>query len=308
MMAAAQMDRPSPLLSRLPKTRGSLEGAAPLKNSTWFKVGGSAEALFQPQDEADLAEFLKNLPADVPITVLGLASNVIVRDGGIDGVVIKLGAAFKSISVIDNTVTAGAAAVDAQVARTALSHDLAGLEFLSGIPGSIGGGLRMNAGAYGAEFKDVLIDCRAMDRSGEIHTITNAEMGFSYRHSGVDERWIFLSARFKAQPGDREAIANKMADIQKSRSDSQPIRTYTGGSTFANPDGGKAWQLIDAAGCRGLKVGGAQVSEQHCNFLINTGTATATDLETLGETVREKVKTTSGVELRWEIKRIGKAL
>ncbi|HVY12353.1 MAG TPA: UDP-N-acetylmuramate dehydrogenase [Alphaproteobacteria bacterium] len=299
------MSPTSSLLSSLPAARGSLEADVSLRNSTWFRVGGTAEVLFQPADEQDLAEFLKNLPVNIPVTVLGLASNTIVRDGGVAGVVIRLGSAFRAIHVDGNIVTAGAATVDAQVARTAMLHSLSGLEFLSGIPGSVGGGLRMNAGAYGTEFKDTVIDARAVDRQGNIHTLTNAQMGFSYRHSKAPEDWIFLSARFQAAPGDKETIAAKMAEIQKSRADSQPIRTYTGGSTFANPEGKKAWQLIDAAGCRGLKVGGAQVSEQHCNFLINTGNASAEDLETLGETVRQRVKESSGVELRWEIKRIG---
>jgi UDP-N-acetylmuramate dehydrogenase len=307
MRAALKMNPPpSSLLPRLPSVRGSLDADVPLRQTTWFKVGGTAEILFQPADEQDLCDFLANLPADVPVTFLGLASNVIVRDGGIEGVVIRLGPpAFRNIIVKDDVVTAGAAAIDVQVARTALTHGLTGLEFMSGIPGSVGGGLRMNAGAYGREFKDTVIDARLVDRQGKIRTLTNAELGFSYRHSDVPDDWIFVSARFQAAPGDKDAIAAKMQEIQKARGDTQPIRTYTGGSTFANPDGKKAWQLIDQAGCRGLREGGAEVSNQHCNFLINTGNATAADLETLGEKVRAKVKETSGIELRWEIRRYG---
>jgi UDP-N-acetylmuramate dehydrogenase len=296
----------SSLLPRLPSVRGSLDAGVSLRQTTWFKVGGNAEILFQPADEQDLCAFLKSLPTDIPVTLLGLASNVIVRDGGISGVVIRLGPpAFRNITVKDNIVSAGAAAVDLQVARAALTHGLTGLEFMSGIPGSIGGGLRMNAGAYGREFKDAVIDARAVDRQGNIHILTNAEMGFSYRHSKVPEDWVFISARLQAIPGDKNAITAKMQEIQKARGETQPIRTFTGGSTFANPDGKKAWQLIDAAGCRGLKEGGAEVSTQHCNFLINTGNATAADLETLGEKVRTKVKETSGIELRWEIRHYG---
>lgn len=296
----------SPLLSRLPAVRGLLESDAPLRNSTWFRVGGTAEVLFQPADEEDLASFLKRLPAGVPLTVLGLGSNVIIRDGGVDGVVVRLGSGFRGVEVDGTIVTAGAATVDFQVARAALMHGLTGLEFLCGIPGSLGGGLRMNAGAYGREFKDVVIDVRTVDRHGNIRTLSCADMGFSYRHSGAPEDLIFLSARLKAAPGDTNAIAARMAEIQKSREESQPIRTHTGGSTFANPNGEKAWQLIDTAGCRGMKLGGAQVSAQHCNFLINTGNATAEELENLGEAVRARVAEKTGVDLRWEIRRLGK--
>ncbi len=300
--------RMASLLDQLPKTRGELQTNAPLKNTTWFKVGGNAEVLFQPADENDLAEFLKQLPARIPVTVLGLASNTIVRDGGIDGVVIRLGQAFKQVSVANNVLTAGAAVVDAIAARTALTHSLTGIEFMSGIPGSIGGGVRMNAGAYGREFKDALVDVRVVTRQGEIKTFTNAECGFSYRHSSLPEDAIFVSARFQLQPGDPSTIKAQMENIQTKRGETQPIKSYTGGSTFANPEGHKAWQLIDAAGCRGFQIGGAQVSAQHCNFLINTGNATAADIENLGEDVRAKVKAKSGIELRWEIKRIGKKL
>ncbi|MBY0429009.1 MAG: UDP-N-acetylmuramate dehydrogenase, partial [Alphaproteobacteria bacterium] len=279
---------------------------APLKDSTWFKVGGNAEVLFKPADEADLAHFLKNVSPNVPVTILGLASNIIVRDGGIDGVVIRLGPEFKTITVDGTIITAGAAAVDVMVAKAAEKASLTGLEFLCGIPGSVGGGLYMNAGAYGREFKDCVIDARLMDKHGNIITLTNQQLGFTYRHSNTPDGHIFLSARLQAAPGDAAAISVKMAEIQKCRQSSQPVRSYTGGSTFANPDNQKAWHLIDAAGCRGLTIGGAQVSNQHCNFLINTGNANAHDLELLGETVRERVASHSGVELRWEIKRLGK--
>lgn len=289
----------------LPDVRGAIVYDAPLKDSTWFKVGGNAQALFKPADEADLAHFLKHLSSDIPVTILGVASNVIVRDGGIDGVVIRLGSEFKTITVDGSIITAGAAAIDLMVAKAAEKASLSGLEFLCGIPGSIGGGLYMNAGAYGREFKDCVIDARLMDRQGNIITLTNQQLGFTYRHSNTPDGHIFLSARFQGQSGDAAAISAKMADIQNSRQSSQPIRSYTGGSTFANPEGQKAWQLIDAAGCRGLTIGGAQVSNQHCNFLINTGNANAHDLELLGETVRARVASQSGVELRWEIKRLG---
>jgi UDP-N-acetylmuramate dehydrogenase len=292
----------------LPPVRGDIKFNVPLKDTTWFKVGGAADALFKPADEADLADFLKNLSADIPVTLLGLASNVIVRDGGIRGVVVRL--PFKDIKVDGTIITASAGAVDAQVARIAAQNNLTGFEFLSGIPGGVGGGLYMNAGAYGREFKDIVIDARLMDRQGNIHTMTNNELGFTYRHSQMPDSFMFLSARLQGAAGDAAAIQEKMQTIQNSRQSSQPIRSYTGGSTFANPapeisNGYKAWQLIDAAGCRGLIIGGAQVSNQHCNFLINTGTANAHDLELLGDTVRERVAKHSGIPLRWEIKRIG---
>jgi UDP-N-acetylmuramate dehydrogenase len=286
--------------------RGKISIEAPLRETTWFKVGGPAEILFSPADEDDLSDFLKHLPLETPVTVLGLGSNVIVRDGGIEGVVIRLGQPFKNISVEGAIMTVGAGVVDAQAARAALTHSLTGIEFMSGIPGSIGGGLRMNAGAYGSEFKDAVIDARAMDRSGVLHVVAAKDFGFSYRHTAIPENWIFISARLQLKPGDPSAIKAKMEEIQLKRGATQPIKSYTGGSTFANPEGHKAWQLIEAAGGRGLKIGEAEVSSQHCNFLINTGGATAHDLETLGETLRRKVKENSGIELRWEIKRIGK--
>ena len=295
------------LLARLPVVRGKLTPNAPLAESTWFRVGGAAEILFKPADAADLAAFLAACPEDVPLTVLGVASNTLVRDGGVSGVVIKLGPEFATIKADGDRITAGAAAIDLNVARAAQAAGLAGLEFLSGIPGTIGGGLRMNAGAYGREFKDAVIEVAALDRQGRALTLSTPQMGFGYRHSDAAAALIFLGATFRGEPDDPEAIKTRMQAIQQSRSASQPIRERTGGSTFANPEGHKAWQLIDAAGCRGLKIGGAMVSEQHCNFLINTGTATATDIETLGEEVRRRVKETSTIDLRWEIRRIGNA-
>lgn len=305
MMAAAQI-RSDDLIARLPAVRGRLSATAPLADITWFRVGGPAEAMFRPADRDDLAAFLKNKPAAVAVTVLGVGSNTLVRDGGIDGVVVRLGRGFVEIEAEGDEILAGAGALDVNVAQTAQMHGIAGLEFLRGIPGTVGGGLRMNAGAYGTEFKDVLVWAEAIDSQGNLHRLSPAEMGFSYRHCDVPEDWIFVAARLKGRMGDKAEIQARMDEIQAAREGSQPIRSRTGGSTFANPEGLKAWQLIDAAGCRGLVVGDAQVSEQHCNFLINRGNATAADLETLGETVREKVKASSGVSLRWEIKRIGK--
>lgn len=306
MMAAEQL-RHDDLIARLPAVRGRLSAQAGLADITWFRVGGPADAMFRPADRDDLIAFLKGKPADVPVTVLGVGSNTLVRDGGIDGVVIRLGRDFAGITACDNNeIEAGAGALDVNVAQTAQTHGIAGLEFLRGIPGTVGGGLRMNAGAYGTEFKDVLVWAEAVDAQGNLHRLSPAEMKFGYRHCGVPEDWIFLGCRLKGRPGDKAAIQARMDEIQAAREGSQPIRSRTGGSTFANPEGHKAWQLIDAAGCRGLVVGDAQVSEQHCNFLINRGSATAADLETLGETVRRRVKDSSGIELRWEIKRIGK--
>lgn len=305
MMAAAQI-RSDDLIARLPAVRGRLSAAAPLADITWFRVGGPAEAMFRPADRDDLVAFLKTKPADVAVTVLGVGSNTLVRDGGIDGVVVRLGRGFVEIEAEGDEILAGAGALDVNVSQTAQMHGIAGLEFLRGIPGTVGGGLRMNAGAYGTEFKDVLVWAEAIDAQGNLHRLSTAEMGFSYRHCDVPEDWIFVAAKLKGRAGDKAEIQARMDEIQAAREGSQPIRSRTGGSTFANPEGHKAWQLIDAAGCRGLVVGDAQVSEQHCNFLINRGNASAADLETLGETVREKVKASSGVSLRWEIKRIGK--
>jgi len=293
------------LLDRLPPVRGRLSANAPLDKITWFRVGGPAEVMFRPADARDLCDFVRNKPADVALTFVGVGSNLLVRDGGIPGVVVRLGRNFADIKVEGSDIIAGAGALDGNVAKVAYDNSLGGLEFLSGIPGTIGGALRMNAGAYGREMKDVLQEATAISPRGELETLSLADMAYSYRHCGLDENWIFLSARLQATPGDQVQIGTEMKNIQSARGDSQPVRARTGGSTFANPDGHKAWQLIDAAGCRGLKRGGAQVSEQHCNFLLNTGDATAADLEGLGEDVRRRVFETSGVELRWEIRRIG---
>lgn len=294
------------LLSQLPEVRGRISAGSPLSKVTWFRVGGPADAMFKPADMSDLQNFLSATPKDIAVTPIGVGSNLLVRDGGVDGVVLRLGGAFAKVTVDGTEVEAGAAALDANVAKTAANHGLAGLEFYSGIPGTIGGALRMNAGAYGTETKDVLIWAEALDRDGNLHRIDVADMNFDYRHCGIPEDWIFVRARYRTEPGDATVIRTRMDEIQESRSASQPIRSRTGGSTFRNPPGGKAWQTIDAAGCRGLKVGCAQVSEQHCNFLINTGNATGTDLETLGEEVRRRVRESQGIELTWEIKRIGR--
>lgn len=295
------------LKSAMPELRGRLLASQPLAESAWFRVGGPAQALFMPEDETDLSYFLRNLPADVPLMVLGAASNVIIRDGGIPGVVVRLGNRFSEIVIEPgHRVRAGTGVLDVRVARAARDAGIAGLEFYSGIPGGIGGALRMNAGAYGGETKDVLIEARGVDRAGNIRTFSNADMGYTYRHSTAPEDVIFTQALFQGRAGDPAAIGEAMAAIAEKRKSSQPPNK-TCGSTFKNPPGHKAWQLIDAAGCRGLTVGAAQVSELHCNFLINLGGATATDIETLGETVRRRVRDTSGVDLDWEIKRIGVA-
>ncbi|WP_316165950.1 MULTISPECIES: UDP-N-acetylmuramate dehydrogenase [unclassified Bradyrhizobium] len=294
------------LKAAMPELRGRLLANESLAPLTWFRVGGPAQVLFTPADADDLAYFLKNLSSDLPLYVIGVGSNLIVRDGGVPGVVIRLAPrAFGEVKAEGDIVTAGTAALDKRVAEIAASANLAGLEFLFGIPGTIGGALRMNAGANGGETKDILVEAIAIDRHGKTHRFDNAEMKFTYRASGVDPSLIFTAARFRGTPSAPEAIRARMAEVQAHRETAQPIREKTGGSTFKNPPGHSAWKLVDAAGCRGLKVGGAQVSEMHCNFLINTGNATADDIETLGETVRERVKAKSGIELQWEIKRIG---
>jgi UDP-N-acetylmuramate dehydrogenase len=301
----------SPLAARIaaiaPALRGRLIADEPLAPFTWFRVGGPAELLFSPADEDDLAYFLERLPRAIPVTVVGLGSNLIVRDGGVRGVVIRLGGrAFGAIdATADRRVDAGAAARDAQVARAAAEAGIDGLAFLRGVPGSIGGALRMNAGAHGGETRETLIEARGIDRSGAPRVFTNAEMGFSYRHCEAPEDVIFTRAIFQGRPGDPAAIRAEMERITAAREASQPIREKTGGSTFKNPPGYKAWTLIDAAGCRGLTVGDAEVSTLHCNFLVNRGAATAAEIEALGEEVRRRVKLSSGVELEWEIKRVG---
>jgi len=303
----------APLIERLPTVRGRLTADAPLANFTWFRVGGPAEVLFRPEDKFDLAEFIRAKPADVPLTVIGVGSNLLVRDGGVKGVVVRLGAGFADIDAAGETIEAGSGALDLNLALTALEASLGGLEFLSGVPGTIGGALRMNAGAYGREFGDVLIEAEALDPQGNFHTLGVADLDLSYRHCGLPEDWIFTRALLRGTPAPKEEIGQRMGAIKAAREETQPLRTRTGGSTFANPDpeisgGLKAWELVDQAGCRGLTVGGAMVSEKHCNFLINTGNATAADIETLGEEVRRRVQETSGVTLRWEIRRIGEFL
>lgn len=299
-------DITSDLKAAMPHLRGRLLANQSLAELTWFRVGGPAQVLFTPTDQDDLADFLKHLPKDLAVHVVGVGSNLIVRDGGIAGVVIRLSPrAFGDVSASGDVVSAGTAALDKRVAETAAAANLGGMEFLFGIPGTIGGALRMNAGANGRETKDVLIEAVGIDRDGTMHVFNNDEMKFTYRNSGVDASIIFTSARFRGTITDPEAIRARMNEVQNHRETTQPIREKTGGSTFKNPPGHSAWKLIDAAGCRGLRVGGAQVSEMHCNFLINTGNATGHDIETLGETVRERVKANSGIELQWEIKRIG---
>jgi UDP-N-acetylmuramate dehydrogenase len=293
------------LIDRLPEVRGRYSENAPLNGVTWFRVGGPAEVMFRPADRDDLVSFLRNRPADVPVTVFGVGSNLLVRDGGIPGVVLRLGRGFADIEADGHDIVCGAAALDLNVATAAKLQNTGGLEFLCGIPGTIGGALRMNAGAYGRETRDVLIWAEAVDQQGEIHRLLPEDMGLTYRKSSVPADWIFLGARLKGHADDAASIATRMSEIQASRSESQPIRTRTGGSSFKNPPGEKAWELIDRAGCRGLKRGGAMVSELHCNFLINTGSATAEDIEQLGEDVRARVLAATGISLEWEIRRIG---
>lgn len=294
-----------PLIERLPAVRGDYGEAVPMARHTWFGVGGPADIIFSPADAADLGAFLAACPAEIPVLPVGAGSNLLVRDGGIPGVVVRLGAHMTTISHEGEIVTVGSGATDADVARYAARNGLAGLEFLIGIPGTVGGGLRMNAGAYGGEFRDITIRAHGFDRQGQPVSATPAEMGMAYRHTDAPADWIFTHAELQARPGETAAIKARMKEIVASRGDAQPRGVRTGGSTFANPPGGKAWQEIDAAGCRGLVVGGAQVSEKHCNFLINTGDASAHDIEMLGETVRHRVNARGGPALRWEIRRVG---
>jgi UDP-N-acetylmuramate dehydrogenase len=293
-------------ISKLPQVKGSYTESAPLKDLVWFRAAGPADVLFRPADLDDLRNFIANKPADVPVTVIGVGSNLLIRDGGIAGVVIRLPAAFGRIEVLENSrIRAGAAALDAAVARAAADAGIAGLEFLRGIPGTIGGALTMNAGCYGSETKDVFVEGRAIDSRGELMQLRPADMGFRYRHSDP-QNVIFIDAVLQGRPDEPEAIRARMEALVAQRESTQPVRSKTGGSTFTNPSGHKAWQLIDQSGCRGLMHGAAQVSEKHCNFLINTGDASAGDIEALGEEVRARVREKFGVQLEWEIKRIGR--
>lgn len=293
-------------MKRLPAVRGRLEANMPLADLTWFRAGGAAEVLFTPLDEADLAAFLRGMPEDIPVYVIGVGSNLLVRDGGVPGVVIRLGRGFSEIKLEpDDRVRVGTAVLDVRAARFAHDNSLDGLTFLRGIPGTIGGALRMNGGAYGGETKDILIEARAVDRAGTVHVLSNAEMKYSYRHCSAPEDLIFTEALLQGRPGKQDEIMAAMNKITDSREATQPIKSRTGGSTFKNPPGNKSWQLIDKAGLRGFAIGPAKVSELHCNFLINEGGATATQIEELGETIRARVKANSGIELDWEIMRIG---
>ncbi len=299
------------LIDRLPPVRGQYRADVALGPRTWFRVGGRADVVFRPADVEDLAAFFAARPADVPVTILGVGSNVLIRDDGIEGIVVRLGRNFADVVVNGEWVTAGAGALDVSVALSARDAGLTGLEFLRGIPGTIGGGLKVNAGAFGGEFKDVLVSAEAVDFGGQVHHFTAVDLGLGYRSSRVSEGYVFTRAEFHAAFGDREQIDRRMADITANRNLSQPVHARTGGSTFVNPSdpkagGRKAWQLIEEAGCRGLKLGGAQVSEQHCNFLVNAGSATAADLEELGEIVRRRVFDRFGLWLEWEIYRIGR--
>jgi UDP-N-acetylmuramate dehydrogenase len=294
------------LAAQMPELRGRLLGNVRLADLTWFRVGGPAEVLFSPADAADLAYFLAHLPTSLPTFVLGLGSNLLLRDGGVPGVVIRLGRGFGQIGIeAEQRIRVGAAVPDVKLARAAADGAIAGLAFYRGIPGSIGGALRMNAGAHGRETRDVLLEARAVDRQGRIHVLACADLNLTYRHCGVPEDWIFTEALYQGSPGSSADILQEMAEVADYREAHQPIKERTGGSTFKNPPGGRAWQLIDQAGCRGLRVGGAKVSEMHCNFLINEGAATAEDIERLGETVRARVYAAAGVTLHWEIVRHG---
>ena len=303
MMAAPKF--PDDLFPRLPATLGRIETNADLSKSTWFRVGGPAEVMFWPSDLNDLMNFLQNKPDDVPITIIGIGSNLMVRDGGVPGVVIRLSEVFTKISVEGLEITAGGGVSNLRLANAARECGIAGFEFLCGIPGAVGGAVRMNAGAYGSETKDIVQRVRALDVKGNLIELSVAEMKYSYRHSEAPADLIFIDASFKGEPGNTREIADRMNEIRAERALTQPVKTPTGGSTFTNPPGAKAWELIDQAGCRGLMRGGAIVSEKHCNFLINTGSATAADLEGLGEEVRRRVFESSGIQLEWEIRRIG---
>jgi len=299
-------------LAAMPDLRGRLKANAPMSEITWFRVGGPAQILYTPADEDDLAYFFKHrpatLPVDMPITVIGLGSNLLVRDGGIAGIVIRLGRGFNQIEALDDfRIRVGTAVPDMKLARAAAEHGIAGLSFYRGIPGSIGGALRMNAGAHGGETRDFLVEARAVDFEGNVHNFSVKEMGHSYRNCSLPKSYVFTSAIFQGKAGVREEIEKVNQEVVDYREEKQPVKDRTGGSTFKNPEGYSSWKLIDEAGCRGLQVGGARVSTKHCNFLINEGDASAMDIERLGETVRKRVFETSGIQLEWEIKRLGEA-
>lgn len=294
-----------PLIERLPPVRGRLTANAPLASITWFRTGGPAEVLFKPADQDDLCAFLRAKPADVPVTLLGVGSNILVRDGGIPGVVVRLGRAFAAIDIEETQIIAGAGALDINIALSSRNASIGGLEFLSGIPGTLGGALRMNAGAFGKEIKDVLVWVDAINEQGELLRLSAAEMGLSYRHCSMPADTVFLRACLNGTHDEIERISANIEAIRTERERAQPVKVRTGGSTFANPAGHKAWQLIDAAGCRGLRRGDAMISDKHCNFLINTDAASAADIEALGEEVRRRVHEQSGIMLEWEIRRIG---
>ena len=296
------------LVAHLPPVRGRLRAQVPLAPRTWLRVGGPAEAIFQPADAQDLVSFLATRPSEIPVTPLGVASNLLVRDGGIDGVVVKLAGPLAEVEVEGDRLVVGAGATDRMIAITAQKAGLAGLEFYIGIPGTMGGGVRMNAGAFGGETAEVVERVIALAPDGKQHELTAAEMAFGYRHSALPEGWIAIAAVLRGVPGDGDAIRARMLAIKAEREAAQPLRVATGGSTFKNPPGHRAWQLIDAAGCRGLRHGKAMVSSKHCNFLINTGGASAAELEELGEMVRERVQAQSGIALEWEIHRIGRPI
>ncbi len=299
----------SELQQAAPRLRGRLSAGVLLADVTWFRVGGPADVLFSPADEADLAYLLSKIPENVPVTVIGLGSNVLVRDGGVKGVVIRLGRGFNEVAAAgDQRLRAGTAVPDQKFAKAAADAGLAGFAFYRGIPGSIGGALRMNAGAHGTETKDVLVSCRAVDRAGRIHELTLADMAYTYRHCAAPDDFVFTSALYQGEPGETQAILAEMDEVAQYREDKQPVKARTGGSTFKNPPGGSAWRCIDAAGLRGFRNGDAVVSEKHCNFLINEDKASAEDIERLGETVRARVLAKSGTKLDWEIIRLGEPL
>lgn len=289
----------------LPKVRGRYLFHVPLAPVTWFRVGGPAQVTFKPADVQDLCFFLQNRPAELPVHIIGVGSNLLVRDGGVEGVVVRLGQGFTNININQTTIDVGAAVLDRTIATLSCEEGISGFEFLCGIPGTIGGALRMNAGAYGSDISQVLLSALVADPKGQLHHLTPQELGFGYRHCDLPKDWIFIGARLKGCAGNATEIGEKISSFLAERERTQPIKSRTGGSTFANPEGGKAWELIDKADCRGLKKGGAMMSDLHCNFMINTGNATASDLEALGDEVRQRVLTTTGVELRWEIERIG---